>query len=638
MIEPEEILLDKNSAEKLDDSKLVAPINKKVFAIFFIFVIFVFFVFIARAAELQVFKHQEYSLLADGNKTRSYPILANRGVIYDRNMNQLVYNVPSFDLVAIPANLPKNKLEREEEFVNVASQFNLEKDEILNKFKKPDMLSLTPVLIKENVQRDEALFMESHIGQFAGIELKKNSTRDYKDGKIFANILGYTGKVSDKDLFSNTSLSSLDYIGKTGIEFFYDSSLRGQNGRIIQYVDSVLNLKKEKRVKDDLAGNSVILSIDADLQNIIYEEIANQLRVNPTAEGASAVAVNPKTGEILALVSSPSYDNNIFSKGGSKDEYKKLLDDNLKPMFNRPVAGTYSPGSAIKPFMASAGLEEGVITKDTKIHDTGYIAIQNQYDPSIVYTFKDWKAGGHGIISVKDALAVSSNVFFYTLGGGYGDIVGLGMQRMKKYLNLFGFGNDTGIDINSEEAGIIPDPEWKKKVKGEDWYTGDTYISAIGQGNMLVTPLQLAMATSAIANGGTLLKPYLVKSIMDKNDEPIYETAPKQVRSGFIKEENLQTVREGMRMAVTVGSAHRLANLPIKIAGKTGTAQIGGNDTHAWFTSFAPYDDPEIALTIMIEKGGEGSGAAVPVAKEVYKRYFKIQEPAPIQTATTTPA
>ncbi len=624
MIEPEEILLDKRSAEKLDDSKLETPIEKKAFVILFIFILFIFGIFVARSAQFQVFKYKEYSTLAENNKTRSYPILAKRGVIYDRNMSQLVYNVPSFDLVAIPANLPKNKLKRELELKKVAVQFNLEEDKLLDKFKSVGFVSLSPVLIKESIKREEALFLESRVDEFEGVEIKKNSTRDYIDGKYFSHILGYVGKVSGNNLSSNKNLSSLDYIGKSNLELFYDDVLRGVNGRVVQYVDSVLRLKKERKVKNETVGNNLILSIDADLQRNIHDKLESQMKKIDTATGASAVALNPKTGEILALVSLPSYDNNIFSKGGSKDEYKKIIKNKNNPLFNRAISGTYPPGSAIKPFIASAGLQEKVISENTTINDIGYIAIKNKYNPDIVYTFRDWKVGGHGIISVKDALSVSSNVFFYTVGGGYGEIEGLGIKRIKKYLNLFGFGELSGIDINGEGAGLIPDPEWKKYKKGEDWYTGDTYISAIGQGNILVTPLQLAMATAVIANDGTLFKPYLVKEIKDKDQNIILKTRPKEIRNNFIDKENIQTVKEGMRMAVAEGSARRLANLSVKIAGKTGTAQIGGDETHAWFTSFAPYDDPEIVLTILIERGGEGSAAAVPVAKEVYKEYFKI--------------
>ncbi|MEK7452664.1 MAG: penicillin-binding protein 2 [Patescibacteria group bacterium] len=628
MIEPEEILLDRHSSEKLDDSKMEVPINKKIFILFFILILFLFGIFIMRSIELQLFKYNEYSGLAENNKTRSYPILANRGIIYDRNMNQLVYNVPSFDLVVIPANLPKNKLEREQELIKVSEQFGIGKEDMLNKFKKVDAVSLSPILIKENIQREDALFIESHIDQFEGVELKKNSTRDYKDGKYFSHILGYTGKISVDDLFLNKNLSSIDYIGKSGVEFVYDNILRGINGRVIQYVNSISRLKKERKIRDDVVGNNIVLSIDADLQRIIYDELSNQLAINPTADGAAAVAVDPKTGEILALVSLPSYDNNIFSKGGLRSEYKKMIEDEKKPLFNRVVSGTYSPGSAIKPFIASAGLEENIITENTKIHDTiGYISIQNQYNPEIVYTFKDWKAGGHGIISIRDALAVSSNVFFYTIGGGYGDVVGLGMSRIKKYLNLFGFGDILGINLNGERAGIIPDPEWKQRIKDEDWYIGDTYNSSIGQGDVLVTPLQIAMATSAIANNGTLFEPHLVKEIIDKDQNVISKIYSKEMRSGFIKKENLQTVREGMRMTVTEGSAKRLSDLPVVIAGKTGTAQVSGDNTNAWFTSFAPYEDPNIVLTILIERGGEGSASAVPVAREIYKKYFKINEP-----------
>ncbi len=627
MIEPEEILLDKMSADKLDDSKIEVPIKNNVFWWFFGFILIIFLVFFVRSVQLQIFNYERYATMAENNKTRSYPILAKRGVIYDRNMNQLVYNVPSFDLVAVPANLPRSKTKREQELIKVAEKLNLDKQEFLNKFEKIGYSSFLPVLIQENIKREDALFIESKIDEFEGIELKKNSVRNYKDGIYFAHILGYVGKVSDKDISQNKNFSSLDYIGKAGIELYYDKFLRGENGRMIQNIDSTLRLKEEKKIKNEKTGNNLVLSIDYDLQKYVYEELKKEVDEIKTARGAAAIALNPKTGEVLAMVSLPSYNNNIFSSSELRKEYISLLKDPLEPFFNRVIAGMYSPGSAIKPFIASAALEEGVITENTKINDDkGYISIPNQYNPDIVYTFRDWKIGGHGITDVRKAIMVSSNVFFYIIGGGYEDIKGLGIEKIKKYLNMFGFGKETGIDLNGEKIGLIPDKKWKEEFKGEGWYIGDTYISSIGQGNVLVTPLQLALATAVIANNGTLYQPYILKEVIDQNQKTVFKNKPKVIRDNFIDNKNLQVVREGMRMAVTDGSARRLSKLSVDIAGKTGTAQTGDGETHAWFTSFAPYDDPEIALVILIERGGEGSGAAVPVAGEIYKRYFENKD------------
>ena len=625
MIEPEEILLDKGSAEKLDDSKLEMPIEKKNFFFLFFIIIFVFFIFLGRSVQFQVFSYEDFSALSESNKTRSYPILSKRGVVYDRNLKQLVYNIPSFDLVIIPANLPKRGIKREEELIKIAKVFSLDEKKLLNKFKNIGAV-LSPVLIKENIKREEALFIETRVDEFSGVELKKNSVRNYKNGEYFSHILGYTGKVSENDLLGNKNFSPLDYKGKSGLELVYDDVLRGVNGRMVQYVDSVLRIKKERKVKDAVSGNNLILSIDSGLQEELYKDLLKKINEIKGAEGAAAIALDPNNGEVLAMVSLPSYDNNIFSSEEKRKEYKNIAKNPKNPFFNRPISGVYPPGSSLKPFIASAALQEGTITKNTKINDIGYISIPNIYNPKIVYTFRDWKVGGHGIVDVKKALAVSSNVFFYTVGGGYGGIEGLGIDRIKKYLNLFGFGRLTNIDLNGEDAGLIPDKEWKKNNKRENWFVGDTYNSAIGQGNILVTPLQLASATAAIANGGKLFEPKIVSRIIDKNGNTIKSTRKVLARDNFIDSENLRTVREGMRMAVTEGSARRLKNFPVKIAGKTGTAQIGGDDTHAWFTSFAPYDDPKIVLTILIEKGGEGSAAAVPVAKEVYKYYFGIED------------
>ena len=312
----------------------------------------------------------------------------------------------------------------------------------------------------------------------------------------------------------------------------------------------------------------------------------------------------------------PSFDFN-------SQTYGEIIKDKNKPLFNRAIGGFYPAGSTIKPFVASAALAENIIDPNFKIDDTlGYIKIENQYDPNIVYTYRDWKA--HGFVDMRRAIAVSANVYFYIIGGGYKNIKGLGIDRIKKYLNIFGFGSDLGIDLPGESSGLIPDPAWKKSVKNEGWFTGDTYNVSIGQGDTIITPLQLASAIGAVANGGTLWKPKLVLKITDHRNNSIREFKPESIRANIVDESKLKVVREGLRKAVTEGSAYLLNDLPIKVAGKTGTAQITNTfrKTNAWFTGFAPYDNPEIALAIIVEGAGEGSTAAVPVAKEVFYWYY----------------
>lgn len=623
IIDPEEILLDKLSQDQSNNSKIEVPIRQKNFAITSLIIFLLLIALASRAWQMQIARGDFYSVLAKKNRTRSYPIAAQRGIIYDRNMAPLVSNIPSFDLVIVPMDLPKNRLERERLAIVLAKILKIPELLVLERFSKINLAEVSPVLLKENTNRDLALFLETRLNEFPGLAIKKNAIRQYIDGPYFSHILGYVSKASEDDLKQNENLSFIDYTGKAGIEQSYDGYVRGINGAVEMEIDSISRLKKEKKLSDDASGNSVVLTIDSDLQKKLADALRLQLKSIPSAKGASAVALNPKTGEVLALVSLPDYDNNIFSTSASIESYQALERDSGKPFFNRVVSGQYPSGSSIKPFVAAAALEEKTVTKDTSVLSTGAISIQNQYSPDIVYTFRDWKAGGHGVVNVIRALADSVNTYFYAIGGGYGDIAGLGSARIKKYLNLFGFGDKTGIDLSGEAVGLIPDKKWKEETLKENWVLGDTYNMSIGQGNLLVTPLQLATAYAAIANGGVLFKPYLVGEIIDKDKKIIYKAQPEVIRDHFISDKNMEIVRTGMREVVLSGSARRLADLPVAVAGKTGTAQSGNAEPHAWFGSFAPYKDPSIVLVILVEHGGEGSQTAAPVAKEVYQWYFK---------------
>ncbi|PJA88667.1 MAG: penicillin-binding protein 2, partial [Candidatus Moranbacteria bacterium CG_4_9_14_3_um_filter_36_9] len=307
-------------------------------------------------------------------------------------------------------------------------------------------------------------------------------------------------------------------------------------------------------------------------------------------------------------------DNNLFARGISSEEYQNIISNKNLPLLNRATSGEYPPGSTIKPAIASAALMEKNIDENTTVVDSvGAIYVGS-------YRFGDWKI--HGVTDVRKAIAESCDVFFYSIGGGYGNIKGLGMDNMKKYLNMFGFGETTGIDIYGELKGLVPDPQWKQEKIGEKWYIGDSYISAIGQGFITATPLQIANYTAAVANGGTLYSPKIVNRI-EKGDGTMELVSSEIIRKDFINPEVLKIVREGMRQTITAGTAQSLNSLSVPVAGKTGTAQFGNeNKTHAWFTSFAPFDNPQIAMVVLIEGVGDSNSSAVPVARAVYDWYF----------------
>jgi len=373
----------------------------------------------------------------------------------------------------------------------------------------------------------------------------------------------------------------------------------------------------------------LVLNIDAGLQKELYSSLEKNIQKIGGKKGA-AVVMDPRTGAVLALVSYPSYDDNLFAQGISQENYDKLLNDSYQPLFNRAISARYPTGSTIKPFEASAALQEKIISPAKLINDPGYILIHSQYDPTIVYKYGGVQA--HGLVDMKKAIAVSSNIYFYTVGGGYEDQQGLGPTKIKQYLSLFGWDQKTGIDLPGEYSGFIPDPAWKKQTKKQAWWDGDTYNLAIGQSDLQTTPLQVASAYCAIANGGTLYKPQIVNKIISNDSaEILQEFKPQIIRSGFIDPKNLEIVREGMRDGVTqpYGTSKILNDLPVAVAAKTGTAEIGLKDYYnVWSSAFAPYDNPEIVVVVTAEKVNAFGAVTLPVAHDVLNWYFtKKQKP-----------
>lgn len=615
-------MLDRISAQQLEHTQIETPFQKRNFGVAMFVMALVFGIFAARAVFLQVGKGEVYGALAEANKSRNYPLLAGRGIIYDRYMTPLVENVPSFDVVAVPADMPKEKGPRERMAKELENLLGVETGSLISQFGRYNLADINPVVVKENVPRELALFLETRLADFSGIELKKNAVRQYPDGKLFSQVVGYVGRTSKDDLAKNPALSTIDYIGKSGVEFSYDSLVRGTNGILKREVDAAARLKKEKQIREDAAGQNAMLTVDALLQKKITEVLSRSLTNTPTATGVAAVALDPYTGEILALVSMPSYDNNMFSDPSLQGEYEKEEQNRAQPFFNRAVSGLYPPGSSIKPFLALAALEEKVVTPETRIMSTGAIVIHSPYDPNVTSVFRDWKEGGHGLVNVTRAIAESVNTYFFTIGGGYGGIDGLGIDRIKEYLNAFGFGAKTEVDLPAESAGTVPDKKWKEDTLKERWTLGDTYNTSIGQGNLLVSPLQLAQGYAMIANGGKLIRPFLVKKVFNKDKKTVFEHTSETVRDHVVSDTYLEVVRRALRETVTNGTARRLVDLPVAVAGKTGTAQFGTGKAHAWFASFAPYDNPQMALVILVENGGEGSAVAVPAAHEIYEWYF----------------
>jgi len=627
-IEPQEVFLDDLAQKKgeelgVSEQKLEVPLSKKIIQGFFAFFLFIFFIFFAVTFYFQVLKGGEFLLLAKENKLRISFIKSDRGVIYDKWEEQIVFNRPSFDLVCDKRDLPKNEKEKSMILEEISRIINKDFGQIK---KGVETSESSRILISENIDNHALILLETSPilrlqEETAGCQIIENTIRDYISAPTFAHLIGYTGKVTKEDIKNSDNYSIEDYIGKIGIEKSYENILRGKPGKIQIEKDVSGQVKSEAQVSNPETGKSLTLYLDSKLQRKVEEALKSTMQKIGAKKGV-AVAMDPKTGGILSMVSLPSFDNNLFNKGGDSKILQETLNDPLNPLFNLVISGEYPTGSTIKPLIASAALQEKIISPEKTIYDSGRIEIPNEYDPEIIYTFMDWMP--HGTVDMRKAIAVSCNVYFYTVGGGYKDQKGLGPARIKKYLELFGWGQKTGVDLYGENEGLVPDPAWKKEKKGEGWYVGNTYNLSIGQGDLGVTPLQVVTAFSAIANGGKLLQPQVVQKIVDDKGGTVEEINPKIIRENFIDPENLEIVREGMREAVTYGSSVILNDLPVKAASKTGTAETGmENVFHNWVTVFAPYEDPQIVLTILLENVHGLQAAALPVAKEVLGWYFQ---------------
>ena len=451
----------------------------------------------------------------------------------------------------------------------------------------------------------------------SGVYVISGSERFYPNGQKTSAVIGYTGKVNQQDLLDRYYELN-DRRGRIGIEESYEKYLRGEHGQV--FFDRSAN---KYSVKQPGSGSSLILNIDAGVQEHLYDALSGALRSAGIRAGA-AVAQNPKTGEILGLVSFPSFDNNQLTGELSEEVYKKYFQGSDKPTFNRAVSGRYHPGSTIKPLLALAGLKEGVINSQTTITDlTGFITIKNIYNPEIVYTYRDWKV--QGTVNLKKALAQSSDIYFYSVGGGYEKIKGLGFSILEKYFRIFRIDKILGIDLPGEASGFVPSEEWKIEKFGQSWFTGDTYNVSIGQGDLLTTPLWLSSYVSAIANGGTFYRPFVVKKIMDQDKRVTEEFQSEQLGRLPFDETSFSLVREGMQEAVVSGTAKLLSTLPVEVAAKTGTAEVGikGSGFNSLFIAYAPYENPEIAISIAIEDIGKTQGLAILTARDFLAWYFQ---------------
>ncbi|MFH1142434.1 MAG: penicillin-binding protein 2 [Candidatus Uhrbacteria bacterium] len=607
--EDQSTITDLYQGELSENPRLRPLINLSVIKVTLIVVCFILGLVLARAGYLQIIRGDYYYALAEGNRIRIENIPAIRGVVYDRNLNLLVENVPSFTITITADDLPDDTEERDQVLNVTAEIINIPRGEIEAILAEYKDVYYQAVPIARNVSHEKTMAIASQNQLLPGVDYLLTTERAYATdaARSLSHILGFMGKLDpdEIDLRLQQGYARTDEIGKQGIEKTYEELLRGQVGEKIVEVDALGNEIVIINEEQPVEGQNIIMAIDSELQSFIEMRLSEYQDKNKNIK-ASVIALDPNNGQVLSLVSLPSFDSNDFVGGINSSIYHSLISDPDQPLFPRAIAGEYPSGSTFKPVVAVAALSEGLINEYTSFLSSGGLAISTWF-------FPDWKAGGHGLTNVRKALAESVNTFFYIIGGGYEDFIGLGVDRIVEYAGYFGLGSVSGIDIAGEALGFLPSKEWKEKFKNERWYVGDTYHLAIGQGDILVTPLQIAVMTSVFANGGMLYQPHLLYDV---------EQSGKDVRED-VTADAIRIVREGLRQGVTEGSSRYLLTVTEPVAGKTGTAQPGGDkDYHAWFTGFGPYENPEIVLTILIEEGGEGSEVAVPIARDIFNWWF----------------
>jgi penicillin-binding protein 2 len=568
---------------------------------------------------LQILHGEDLAALSENNRIRLRRITATRGRIVDRYGRVLVESQASYDAVLVPEDAPdlENTVEILANFLN---QSAAETTAVLQR--AAGRPRFQEIIVKRNLEFEtEVIAIETHQTELPGVSVRVTPKRDYRQGATLAHVLGYIGEVSREDLERSDRYRGGDLIGKSGLEMVFDEQLRGVNGGRHVEVDA---LGREIRVLDKveaLAGNTLVLSVDLDLQRSAEQALGDQV--------GAVVVLDPSNGDLLAMASMPSYDPNMFNGGIKREDWKALMEDRHKPMTQRAFRGQYPPGSTFKMIVAAAALQEGVINPFTTISCRGAHRLGSR-------DFRCWRNGGHGAMTVTQALIQSCDVFFYQVGQK------LGVDLIAKYARAFGLGAPTGIVLGSEKGGVIPDREWKREKMGEPWYPGETLPVAIGQGYVTATPLQMAHAVGALAVGKRY-RPRLVLRLEGQGGE-VVETIPEHLAGDLdLKPGVLEEVRQGLVEVVNNprGTGKNAALPGVVVAGKTGTSQvvtIGAKRIkpedmpweqrdHAWFVAFAPAADPEVALAVLVEHASGGGGkVAAPIARAVMEDFFRLKQ------------
>ncbi len=676
--------------------------------IFILMVIVIILIYVGRLFNLQILQGPQWLAQADDNRTEIINIPAPRGVIYDRNGTVLARNIASYNVVLTAANLPDDEAEVQEIFRKLSELLDIPVNRGELSSDNPYVPCISnhgiaeiaeygqtatpyqPVKIECDIAKDLAMIIQEKAIDWPGISVEVQPIRDYPTGSLTSSYIGFLGPIpaaQESEFRDKGLVPNRDKVGYAGLELQYQDLLAGKNGtRQVEWDVAGQILRTVGEVQPAEPGESLRLTIDTRLQQaataILEREINYWNTYLNTIRSTSGVviAMNPKTGEVLAMVSFPTYENNRMARVIPSYYYQQLITDPANPLLNHAVGDTLPAGSVFKLSTAVGALNEGVVTPEQVLETPPKITITEKYfanDRGNPKDFVDWNEAGFGHLDFLGGISNSSNVYFYKLGGGYGDEVpeGLGICRLGTYARALGYGAYPGIGLPEEEKGLIPDPQWKRITHGESWSTGDTYISSVGQGYVLATPLQVLMSAATIANDGKLMEPTLVEEVLDAEGNVVQSFQPRQrwditkdpviqefydttVRGCEVIEGQTKTVQpwvidkvqEGMRLAVTNGTLKSIQaqyNPPIPVAGKTGTAEYcdkyaleknrcipGEWPTHAWTVAFAPYDDPEIAVVAFVYNGGEGASVAGPIVFQLLDAYFELKS---IDNAAQTP-
>lgn len=579
-------------------------------------------------SHLQITQHEKYATASDKNRIRFQPLPPARGYIYDRNGILLADNYPIFTATLSPADI--------EDLDDILSRLtpilNLTEDDILQFRSRIKTAKKTErVTLKLNLTENEIAHLSELKYQFPGVKIETQMTRYYPHGELFAHVIGYVGRINDKELkqLDQNLYAGTNLIGKIGIEKYYEDLLHGTPGYESVEADAHNNVLRHLGYKEATRGNDLYLSVDYGLQKVI----SNQM----TGKRGAVVALDPRTGEVLALVSSPTFNPNLFVTGISKKDYSALRDNLDQPLFNRAVQGVYPPGSVIKPMEALGGIHYKIVDWNTTITDPGYFTL-----PGDSHKFRDWLKTGHGYVNMHKSIVVSCDTYYYVMAHQ------MGIERMNEWMRQFSFGEKTGLDLPSESSGLYPNPEWKMRTRKSKWLRGETISVSIGQGAFTATPIQMAVATAITANKGAHITPHVLRESKGAKEYPVHNATDGQVKFNGTKAD-WDRMREAMVSVVSYGTAKAInKDLKYRIAGKTGTAQVKSiaqnkkysemkfterQRDHGLFVAFAPADNPEIAIAVIWENGQAGGNAAQ-VARPILDYWLLHREENPVLPPT----